>query len=58
MTEQANEPGPGRHTSESAFNNVKKLIAERNEAASKVARKLRDAKDRLKADEKRERDLR
>jgi hypothetical protein len=45
MAEQSN-PGPGRSTSEAAFNEVRKLIAHRNEEAHKAARKLRIARDR------------
>jgi len=41
MNEQTNQPGPGRSTADAAFSAAKKLIAERNEAASKAARKLR-----------------
>jgi hypothetical protein len=43
---EPNSPGPGRSTSEAAFNEVRKLIAHRNEEAHKAARKLRVARDR------------
>ena len=36
MNEQTNQPGPGRSTADAAFSAAKKLIAERNEAASKA----------------------
>lgn len=45
MPDGANEPGPGRSTSERAFDNVTKEIAQRNEQAQKAARKLRDARE-------------
>jgi hypothetical protein len=44
----ANTPGPGRSTSESAFNELKKQVARRNEEAHKAARKLRAARDKEK----------
>jgi hypothetical protein len=43
---EPNTPGPGRSTSDAAFNEVKKLIAHRNEEAHKAARKLRIVRDR------------
>jgi hypothetical protein len=43
---QNHEPGPGRSTSEAAFNEVRKEIAQRNEQAHQVARKLRTVRDR------------
>jgi pyruvate/2-oxoglutarate dehydrogenase complex dihydrolipoamide acyltransferase (E2) component len=39
------EPGPGRSTSEQAFNDVRKEIAQRNEQAHQEARKLRAARE-------------
>jgi len=50
-------PGPGRSTSQAAFDEVTKKIAERNELAHKAAKKLRDAKDAKKNAERRKRDL-
>jgi len=44
----ANTPGPGRSTSEAAFNEIKKQVARRNEEAHKAARKLRSARDKEK----------
>ena len=43
---QNHEPGPGRSTSEAAFNEVRKEIAQRNERAHQAARKLRTIRDR------------
>jgi hypothetical protein len=49
---------PKRLTGEAAFNQAKKEIAERNEAAQRAARKLRDAREERKIRERRERDMR
>jgi hypothetical protein len=38
---EPNGPGPGRSTSDAAFNELKKQIARRNEEAHKAARKRR-----------------
>ncbi len=46
MPKQNQEPGPGRSTSTVAFDDLRKGIAQRNEEASKKARKLRAARDR------------
>jgi hypothetical protein len=43
---EPNSPGPGRSTSEAAFNEITKQIAHRNEEAHKAARKLRIARER------------
>jgi hypothetical protein len=40
------QPGPGRSTSDAAFNAIKKDVAQRNEQAHKQARKLRHERDR------------
>lgn len=45
MAKPIQEPGPGRSTAEAAFNEIKKAVAERNERAHQVARKLRTARD-------------
>jgi hypothetical protein len=45
MTAQPPSPGPGRSTSDAAFDEVKKEIARRNEQASKAARKSRTARE-------------
>jgi hypothetical protein len=39
-------PGPGRSTSEQAFNELRRDIAQRNERAHQEARKLRVARER------------
>ncbi len=49
MTKQANDPGPGRSTSDAAFSARKKEIAQRNEQAQKEARKLRAAREEAQA---------
>lgn len=46
-------PGPGRSTSEAAFNEVKREVARRNEEAHKVAQKLRVEKDKLRLAQRR-----
>jgi hypothetical protein len=45
---EANSPGPGRSTSESAVNELKKNVARRNEEAQKGARKKRAEREREK----------
>jgi hypothetical protein len=57
MTKPTHEPGPGRSTSEAAFNEVRKEIAQRNERAHQAARKLRTARDRAQALRRRRDDL-
>ncbi len=56
MKNQNHEPGPGRSTSEAAFNDLRKEIAQRNERAHQEARKLRVARERLQVLRRRERD--
>jgi hypothetical protein len=56
MTEKDHQPGPGRATGESAFNDLRKQIAARNEEAHKVARKIRAKRDDRLLMERRERD--
>jgi pyruvate/2-oxoglutarate dehydrogenase complex dihydrolipoamide acyltransferase (E2) component len=51
------EPGPGRSTSESAFNDLRREIAQRNERAHLEARKLRTARERQQLLMRRDRDL-
>ena len=59
MADQAkHEPGPGRATSDAAFDAKTKAIASRNEAAHVAARELRASREHEKARERRERDLR
>ena len=45
VTKQIHEPGPGRSTSDAAFAELKKEIAERNDQAQKEARKIRTARE-------------
>jgi hypothetical protein len=40
-----NMPGPGRSTSEAAIREIKKGVAQRNEAAQKEGRKKRTARE-------------
>ena len=51
------EPGPGRSTSDAAFNDLRKEIAQRNEQASQEARKRRSAREREQLLRRRERDF-
>ena len=48
MTKQTQQPGPGRSTSDAAFAELKKQIAQRNEQAQKEGRKLRTAREQEK----------
>ena len=50
------EPGPGRSTSDAAFNQLRKEIAQRNEQAHQEARKRRTAREREQLLRRRERD--
>jgi hypothetical protein len=49
-------PGPGRSTSEAAFNEVRREVARRNEEAHKAAQKKRAVKDKKRLAERRKRD--
>ncbi len=51
------EPGPGRSTSEAAFNEIRREVAQRNERTQQEARKLREARDREQLLKRRERDF-
>jgi hypothetical protein len=51
------EPGPGRSTSEVAFNDLRREIAQRNERAHQEARKLRVARERQQVLMRRDRDF-
>jgi hypothetical protein len=51
------EPGPGRSTSEAAFNEIRRDVAQRNERTQQEARKLRAAREREQLLRRRERDL-
>ena len=57
MTKQNLEPGPGRSTSEAAFNLIRKEVSDLNERAHKEARKLRDAREREQILRRRKHDL-
>jgi hypothetical protein len=57
MPKQIQEPGPGRSTSETAFNDLRKEIAQRNEEAHKAARKIRTAREQKEAHRRRQYDL-
>jgi hypothetical protein len=57
MPKQIQEPGPGRSTSEAAFNDLTKEIAQRNERVHKEARKLRAVRDREQVLKHRQRDV-
>jgi hypothetical protein len=50
-------PGPGRSTSEAAFNDVRSKVAQRNEQAHREARKVRTAREREQLNRRRERDF-
>jgi len=56
MAKQTHEPGPGRSTSQAAFNELRKEIAQRNERAHQVARKLRATNDRARVLRRRQED--
>ncbi len=50
-------PGPGRSTSDAAFDDLRRDIAQRNERCHHEARKLRTAREREQLLRRRERDL-
>lgn len=52
------EPGPGRSTSEAAFNALRREIAQRNERTHHDARKVRAAHELEQVRRRRERDAR
>jgi hypothetical protein len=56
-TDKTRAPGTKRPTGDAAFEEVTKRVAERNEAAFKAARKLREVSDAKKFAERRKRDL-
>ena len=51
------EPGPGRSTSDAAFNELRREIAQRNELASQEARKRRAVREREQLLRRRERNV-
>jgi hypothetical protein len=50
------EPGPGRSTAEAAFNEIRRDVAQSNERAHQLARKIRTAREREQILMRRERD--
>ena len=54
---QTHQPGPGRSTSEAAFAELKKEIAQRNEQAHKKARKRRLTTEQDRARRRRQNDV-
>ena len=58
MTNQIQEPGPGRSTSDAAFTALTKEIAQRNEHTHREARKLRTAREKEQVRRRRREDLR
>jgi hypothetical protein len=53
---ESNDPGPGRSTSEAAFNAVTREVARRNEAAHKAAQKQRAEREKRHLAERRKLD--
>lgn len=51
------EPGPGKSTSEAAFNDLRRHVAQRNEQASRQARERRAAREQEQLLRRRERDF-
>lgn len=51
------EPGPGKSTSEAAFNELRRQVAQRNEQASQAARKRRAAREQEQRLRRHERDF-
>ncbi len=51
------EPGPGKSTSEAAFNDLRREVAQRNEQASQEARKRRAVREQEQMLRRRERDF-
>jgi hypothetical protein len=58
MTKQVHQPGPGLSTSDAAFAELRKEIAQRNEQAQRQARKLRAAREQEQIQRRRAEDLR
>jgi len=58
MAKQTHEPGPGRSTSQAAFDELRKEIAQRNDQAHREARKLRTAREQEQIRSRRQRDAR
>jgi hypothetical protein len=51
------EPGPGKSTSEAAFNDLRRQIAQRNEQASQEARRRRAVREQEQTLRQRQRDF-
>jgi hypothetical protein len=58
VSNQTQRPGPGRSTAADAFTELKKEIAQRNDAVQREARALRAAREREQVRKRREEDLR
>jgi hypothetical protein len=58
MTKQNHEPGPRRSTSQAAFDDLRKEIAQRNERAHQQARKQRTAREQQQVLRRRQQDAR
>ena len=58
MTNQPDQPGPERSTSDTAIIALKKEIAQRNERAQKEARKVRTAREQEQIRRRRQEDNR
>jgi len=58
MTKQKLQPGPGRSTSQAAFDDLRKEIAQRNERAHREARKQRTAREQQQVLRRRQQDAR
>jgi len=56
MQKQTQQPGPGRSTASTTFDDLRKEIARRNDQASDRARKLRAVRDREQVALRRQRD--
>jgi hypothetical protein len=57
MKKETFEPGPGKSTSDAAFAELRKQVAERNERTQKDARKLRSAREQEQLRRRRQQDL-
>jgi hypothetical protein len=58
MTNEPQQPGPGRSTADAALAALKKEIAQRNEQAQKEARKLRTKREQAQILRRRQEDNR
>ena len=53
MAESQHQPGPGRSTADDAFNELKREVAKRNEAAHRADREMRAPREQELADKRR-----